>query len=103
MDADRITDGAGADTCVFRDNAKRDRIRDFEAGTDTLRMDVTGVTGFNDLTIANNDKGVAVIQWNSSQVTLIGVDQTYLTADDFILRPVLRKSAHHYGPIFNNF
>ncbi len=59
--------------------------RDFEIGVDTIVMSgLDGISSFEDLTIADNGSGDAVITTSAdSSITLIGVSATELSASDF--------------------
>lgn len=83
---DVLVGGTGADIFVFEpsDNSGRDTIRDFTSGQDRILFDSDGL-GFNDLDIANNGKGDAVISWGrDDSITLKDVDASTLSASDFI-------------------
>ena len=85
---DTLTGGAGEDTFAFGSGHGDDTISDFTVDTD--RIDLTGlttITSFDQLTIADNGDGNAVIDLSSQgggSITLTGVSTSDLDADDFV-------------------
>ncbi|MCY4067159.1 MAG: calcium-binding protein, partial [Rhodospirillaceae bacterium] len=85
---DTLYGGSGADAFVFKAGHGTDTIGDFANGEDTIRIDtagLTGVTGFDNLTITD-DNGTAVIDLTGQgggTIRLEGVDITDLDATDF--------------------
>lgn len=80
---DDLTGGAGADTFVFAKNTGLDTIQDFELGVDTI--EIKGVKNFNDLQIINQGGNALITINNNTTITLVNVDHTLLTVDDFNL------------------
>ena len=86
---DTLTGGRGADTFVFGQNSGNDTITDFTVGEDTIDLSLlsTAVT-FADLTITDLDDGSGVTVTHSAlggTITLTGVTNSQLSADDFNL------------------
>ncbi|MDE0538214.1 MAG: calcium-binding protein [Rhodospirillales bacterium] len=85
---DTLYGGSGADAFVFKAGHGNDTIHDFTDGEDTIRIDtvgLTGVTGFADLSIAD-DNGTAVIDLSGQgggTIRLEGVSVDDLDASDF--------------------
>ncbi len=75
----------GDDTFVFRDGDKRDRIKDFTQGEDTIDLTLASVDSFDDLGIRTQG-GNAIVKWDSGGTFIIleGVRGNALTEDDFI-------------------
>ncbi len=88
---DMLTGGAGADRFIFSDRGGSDTITDFQDGTDVLFISATGIAGMEDLTIAENAAGDAVVSvlatGQTTAFTLIGIHVSDLSAADFIFRP----------------
>lgn len=86
---DTITGGAGSDTFIFNEYfaGEVDRITDFEADIDQIRMggvDVSSAGGrFGSLAISNTADG-AMISYEGHSILLEGVDAGSLSNDDFI-------------------
>lgn len=83
---DQLTGGAGSDE--FKVTAKgfgTDLITDFEKGVDLIKVTgYAGVDGIEDLSIANNSSGWAVITFpDGSSITLNAIDAAAVTADFF--------------------
>jgi VCBS repeat-containing protein len=87
--ADSLTGDSGDDLFVFANGSGVDSIRDFVAGGTTDEIDVSGFNfaNFAALAAAATQVGADTrIQLDSNDVvTLIGVQKTALTADDFVL------------------
>lgn len=82
---DLLVGGKGADRFIFDENAGRDLIRDFTAGSDRIEIDIDGVNSFAALDITDNARGHAVIDFGGGDsVTLKGVAKATLAASDFI-------------------
>lgn len=81
---DRLTGGNGMDVFVFdSDNDGSDRIRDFQEGIDTIRLDgISGVSQFSDLSIVQSGNNT-VVTAGAVTITVVGVAATDLTASDF--------------------
>jgi Ca2+-binding RTX toxin-like protein len=82
---DLLFGGAGADVFKFESREGSDTIGDFKSGVDRVLFDIDGLS-FNDLDIANNNAGDAVITWGDptgSSITLDGVDASALSRSDF--------------------
>ena len=83
---DILSGGHGRDVFVYDDaDFGRDRIVDFEDGTDLLRFTGSGLQ-WSDLTVSNNGKGHAVVRVEGaeSRIVLEGVDASLIGQDDFI-------------------
>ena len=89
---DVLLGGAGADAFVFGPGFGRDKLRDFEDGTDTLDLSALDLAdGFDDLlivistgTIVRIDRDGDGVADTSDAITLAGVDARDLGADDFV-------------------
>ena len=79
---DKLTGGGGSDVFIFGGNHGSDRVLDYTDGTDMLRF-LSANVDFNDLSIANS-AGNAVISHSAGKITLIDVNASLLTEDDFI-------------------
>lgn len=79
--ADMLIGGPGADVFIFRANDGRDRIRDFEDGTDTIRFKIEGLK-YSDLTFSKIDGGVSV-DYGSGTILLPGLALVDLDKSDF--------------------
>ncbi len=85
---DWLYGGSGDDVFIYKAGHGNDTIADFTDGDDQIRIDtdgLTGVTGFSDLTITN-DNGAAVIDLTSQgggTIRLENVNVSDLDADDF--------------------
>lgn len=78
---DRLTGGAGADIFVFGGGAGQDRVSDFEAGSDLLRL--TGhAGGFATLAIADRNVHLEIVH-DGGVIVLQGQAGLVLTAADF--------------------
>lgn len=88
---DVLTGGAGADRFIFSDRGGSDTVRDYEDGTDRLFISATGIDGLEDLAIAANAAGDAVVSFfangQTTAFTLTGIDVTSLSASDFVFQP----------------
>ena len=83
---DVLSGGAGRDLFVYGDaDFGRDRIVDFEDGTDWLKFTGSGLR-WGDLSVSNNGKGHAVVRVESadSSIVLEGVDASLIDQNDFI-------------------
>ncbi|WP_170431713.1 calcium-binding protein [Ruegeria arenilitoris] len=80
--ADILTGGNGADTFVFKNGSGDDRVTDFEDGVDLLSLEGTGLA-FADLVISDSAEGAVVDLAGQGSITLIGVNSTLITEDDF--------------------
>ena len=84
---DILTGGAGNDHFVFGPGSGSDIdvIPDFTSGGDDIDLSAFNLTSINDLTIANDGNGNAMVTLASGdQIVLVGVDQGTLTDADFI-------------------
>ena len=83
---DILSGGRGQDVFVYEDaDFGRDRIVDFEDGTDLLKFTGSGLQ-WSDLSVSNNGKGHAVVRVEGadSRIVLEGVDASLIGQDDFI-------------------
>ena len=83
---DVLSGGAGRDLFVYGDaDFGRDRIVDFEDGTDLLKFTGSGLR-WGDLSVSNNRQGHAVVRVESadSSIVLEGVDASLIDQNDFI-------------------
>ena len=83
---DILSGGDGRDLFVYGDaDFGRDRIVDFEDGTDWLKFTGSGLR-WGDLSVSNNGKGHAVVRVEStdSSIVLEGVDASLIDQNDFI-------------------
>ena len=83
---DVLSGGAGRDLFVYGDaDFGRDRIVDFEDGTDWLKFTGSGLR-WGDLSVSNNGKGHAVVRVEStdSSIVLEGADASLIDQNDFI-------------------
>lgn len=81
---DMLYGGGGADRFIFEQPGfGQDRIGDFEDGTDRLKFHTLQ---WDDLSIANNGHGDAVVQVNGTDAAIVleGIDAAQLEEDDFI-------------------
>lgn len=78
---DRLTGGEGADIFVFGEMSGRDRVVDFEDGTDILRLN-GHVDGFDALTISDQN-GNLLVQHDNGSIVLVGQAGLVLTQADF--------------------
>jgi Ca2+-binding RTX toxin-like protein len=78
---DRMTGGSGAD--LFEFGYGSDTIVDFEDGTDKLQLSF-GIS-FNDVFIEQNGSSTIVFDENQILATLVGVNATNVTIDDFVV------------------
>ena len=83
---DSMSGGADADVFVFEAGHGNDTITDFTVDEDCIDLSaLDGVTQFNDLTIADDGNGNAVITTSTGNtITLTGVSTEDLDADDFV-------------------
>ncbi len=82
---DQLHGGEGSDTFVFSGRNKSkfngdDTIHDFEDGEDIMSFNRR--MKFEDLTITQSGENT-VITWNGASVTLIGIQASQITGDDF--------------------
>ena len=86
---DTLTGNEGADTFVFGSGHGADTITDFTVDTDRIDLSgLTGITSFEQVTIADDTDGNAVIDLSAhggGSITLTGVTTSDLDADDFVL------------------
>ena len=84
---DQLSGGLGNDTFVFEDNWGKDVVTDFEDGFDRLDLrGNTAVTGFDDLSVVQDGADTVISiddVVDGDTITLIGVNQSLLTSDDF--------------------
>lgn len=86
---DTLTGGTGSDTFLYAPGHGNDTITDFAVDEDKIDLSLFGnITGFDDLSIADNDDGDAVItltdaDGNETTLTLEGVSSSDLDEDDF--------------------
>lgn len=73
------------DLFVMQTGGGNDIITDFEDGVDLIQFrSIAAVQDFGDISIANNVNGDAVITYDGSNtITLIGIDASNVTIDDF--------------------
>ena len=83
---DVMTGGADVDIFVFEEGHGNDTITDFEDGTDIIDLRaLDGVTQLDDLSIADDGNGNAVITTSpGNTITLTGISAEDLDADDFV-------------------
>ena len=83
---DLLSGGHGRDRFVYDDaDFGRDRIVDFEDGTDLLEFTGSGLQ-WSDLSVSNNGRGDAVVrvEGTDSRIVLEGVDALLIDQNDFI-------------------
>lgn len=86
---DTMTGGGGADIYVFRDyggdegDFGQDTITDFDPDADVLRLELTGVTRFEDLLLQESSLGVLITLDADNTILLQGVAIAQLSADNF--------------------
>ena len=81
---DTLTGNAGDDTFVFASGHGADTITDFTDGEDTIDLSAfTGITGFSDLTVAQNGNNTVVTVPGGGTITLQDFTSTDLDATDF--------------------
>ena len=85
--SDSLTGGAGDDMFVFNAGDGADTISDFTDGEDLIDLScITGITEFNDLTIAASGNDVLITLDNDDgggTILLEGADVNDITEDDF--------------------
>ena len=86
---DRLFGGDGADSFVFQDSDfGKDKILDFEFGTDVLDMSITAqnlkTAGAPDIKIIDNDKGVLFKVDGDHSVLVVGADLSDFKDGDYI-------------------
>lgn len=79
---DTLTGGDDEDIFYFGQNHGSDRITDFTAGEDIIHLNFTGAS-FESLVI-NAHRAGTLIDTGRGTIMLLGVDETSLTADDFL-------------------
>ena len=68
---DRLYGGEGADTFKFTDGDGRDRVDDFDAAVDTIKLIGTGITDFDALDDASRERGEnLIIDYGDGRVVL---------------------------------
>lgn len=78
---DILRGNGGADVFVFGANSGTDKVKDFEDGTDMLRL--VGHSGeFDSLTIADSGADLEILH-DGGVILLTGLEGTVLTSDDF--------------------
>ena len=84
---DVLTGGADRDQFFFGTGGGNDTITDWQNGVEKLYIqNVAGVDDFSDLSVATNGDGWAVITYaDGSTITLVGVTQAQIGAEDFII------------------
>lgn len=81
---DTMTGGAAADLFFFDSRSGTDVITDFSSDQDTIRIDVTGVRKFADLTFSDDDASGTIVSWRGgASVDLQGVAASSLNASNF--------------------
>ncbi|WP_223488343.1 VCBS domain-containing protein [Pseudomonas sp. A-RE-19] len=82
---DNLTGSSGADTFVFAQPIGNNQVFNFDATADKIDLiGFTGITGFADLSIANDANGNALVSIGNGQtVTLRGVDASDLSEANF--------------------
>ena len=84
---DTMTGGTGADTFVFASGHGSDTITDFTDGEDTIDLSAfTSITGFSDLTVAQNGNNTVITIPGGGTVTLQNFTSTDLDAEDFVFQ-----------------
>jgi Ca2+-binding RTX toxin-like protein len=84
---DELTGGNGADVFLFKDEFDADVITDFWAGsgrTDRIWLDLAGIDGMDDLTLADTADGALVTVGSYGTILLEGIATADIHADDFI-------------------
>ncbi|MDE0538735.1 MAG: calcium-binding protein [Rhodospirillales bacterium] len=82
---DTLTGGEGADTFVFASGHGNDTITDFTDGEDTIDLSTfTGITGFSDLTVAQDGNNTVITVPGGGTITLQGFTSTDLDTNDFV-------------------
>lgn len=79
---DRLFGGAGADTFVFNAFDGRDKIKDFEIGFDTISLQDTAASSFDDLAFRQRGDN-AIVNYGDGRIVLVDTDVDELTATDF--------------------
>ena len=80
---DYYVGNAGSDTFVFSNVGDNATINDFQNGTDTIEMTVTGASSITDLAISYSG-GNATIDYGYGTILLEGVTSGQLDASDFV-------------------
>ena len=81
---DTLTGGEGADTFVFASGHGNDTITDFTDGEDTIDLSAfKAITGFDDLTVAQNGADTVITVPGGGTITLQGFASADLDAADF--------------------
>ena len=87
---DQLFGGEGNDTFVFQQGDGRDLAFDFKSGAgsdDVIQLDVAAFADFNALmasgAVSNSQIGTEIGYADGSSITLIGVNKSTLTVDDF--------------------
>ena len=81
---DTMTGGGGADTFVFASGHGNDTITDFTDGEDTIDLSAfKAITGFDDLTVAQNGADTVITVPGGGTITLQGFASADLDAADF--------------------
>jgi Ca2+-binding RTX toxin-like protein len=83
---DTITGGGGADTLGFGPNSGQDVITDFATSSNVLdvRQTAVGSYGFSGIPIMQSGNDTIVDLGGGYSVTLLGVNASALSADNFI-------------------
>lgn len=79
---DILTGGAGADIFVFRLGSGQDRVTDFQDGIDRIQI-TNGPSSFDALQLETRGADT-VVRFDSVEITLTGIDQSLIDANDFI-------------------
>jgi hypothetical protein len=82
---DTLTAAEGDDEFVFAQPIGNDRVFDFDAVHDTVDLIGFGLGGYDDLAIANDAGGSAVVTLGRGEtITFVGVDTAALSAGNFV-------------------
>jgi Ca2+-binding RTX toxin-like protein len=83
---DTLTGGGGKDRFVFNNGFSRDRITDFEIGTDVIDLtSYSGVSQFSDLSIGKNSAGDALVSVvGTDAIVLEGIAKADVEEGDFL-------------------
>jgi serralysin len=88
---DVLTGGGGADVFRYSGGDDADVVTDFQDGVDRILISDPAIDGFEDLTVAEDAAGSAVVSFlvgnDPTSITLRGVDADVVSASDFIFSP----------------
>lgn len=80
---DRMFGGKGDDVFSFVKDGKRDKVMDYEDGSDRIDLSRLGVEGFRDVVVVQKSGGV-LLKAAGEKIVLVGADKGDIDADDFI-------------------